>query len=167
MIDETSLKILKILQQKARIPNIEVSRLIGMAPSAVLERIRKLENQGYISGYEVRLNPERFDRSLVAFIHVMVRAAQEKDSIGNILAGMPEVQEVHFVAGDDCYLVKLRISDTAELGRILRDKILPIAGVFSTRTMPVLATLKETARIPIRQTALTGENIPEQSHKQT
>lgn len=152
MIDETSLKILRILQNKARIPNIEVSRLIGMAPSAVLERIRKLENQGYIDGYEVRLNPERFDRSQVAFIHVLVRETHEHESsTGDTLAGIPEVQEVHFIAGEDCYLVKMRVSDTAELGRILREKISPIAGVLSTRTMPVLATFKETAKIPIRQ----------------
>jgi Lrp/AsnC family transcriptional regulator, leucine-responsive regulatory protein len=152
MLDETSLKILRILQEKARIPNIEVSRLIGMAPSAVLERIRKLENLGYIDGYEVRLNPERFDRSQVAFIHVQASQTQEKDSfIGNALAEIPEVQEVHFVAGEDCYLVKIRISNTVELGRILREKISPITGVLSTRTMPVLATFKETSKIPIRQ----------------
>ena len=58
MIDETGLKILKILQEKARIPNVEVARQVNMAPSAVLERIRKLEKQGFIDGYEVRLNPK-------------------------------------------------------------------------------------------------------------
>jgi Lrp/AsnC family transcriptional regulator, leucine-responsive regulatory protein len=160
MIDEISIRILKILLEKARIPNIEVSRLIGMAPSAVLERIRKLENQGYIDGYEVRLNPERFNCSQLAFIHVLVREAQGKDSLGDVLAAIPEVQEVHFVAGGDCYLVKLRISDTVELGRIVREKILPIEGVLSTRTMPVLATFKETARIRIRQAKSEGENSP-------
>jgi len=70
MIDDISLKILKILQEKARIPNVEVARQVGMAPSAVLERIRKLENQGFIDGYEVRLNPQRFAKSLVAFLKV-------------------------------------------------------------------------------------------------
>ena len=152
MLDEISLKILKILQDKARSPNIEVSRMIGMAPSAVLERIRKLENQGYIDGYEIRLNPERFDQGQVAFIHVIVREVQEKGScLGDRLAELPEVQEVHFVAGEDCYLVKARVSDTVELGRLLREKIAPLAGVFSTRSMPVLTTFKETSRIPIRR----------------
>ena len=60
MLDSISLEILNILQEKARIPNIEVSRQVGLAPSAVLERIRKMERQGIIDGYEVRLNPERF-----------------------------------------------------------------------------------------------------------
>jgi len=157
MIDETSLRILKILQERARIPNIEVSRMIGMAPSAVLERIRKLENMGYIDGYEVRLNPKRFGHSQIAFIRVLVREVQKYDSsVGDKLAEIPEVQEVHFVAGEDCYLVKMRVSDTVELGQILREKICPIAGVLSTRTMPVLTTFKETSRIPIRQIITTG-----------
>ena len=60
MIDDISLEILKILQEKARIPNVEVARQVGMAPSAVLERIRKLEKQRIIEGYEVRLNPKIF-----------------------------------------------------------------------------------------------------------
>ena len=76
MLDEISLKILKILQKKARIPNVEVARQVDMAPSAVLERIRKLEQKGFIDGYEVRLNPEKFKRNLVAFITV-VTSAQE------------------------------------------------------------------------------------------
>jgi Lrp/AsnC family transcriptional regulator, leucine-responsive regulatory protein len=152
MLDEISFKILRILQDKARIPNIEVSRMIGMAPSAVLERIRKLENQGYIDGYEIRLNPERFDQGQVAFIRVIVREVPGKGPcLGDRLAEIPEVQEVHFVAGEDCYLVKARVSDTVELGRLLRKKIAPLAGVQSTRSMPVLTTFKETSRIPIRR----------------
>jgi Lrp/AsnC family leucine-responsive transcriptional regulator len=151
MIDETSFRILEILQERARIPNIEVSRLIGLAPSAVLERIRKLEYLGYIDGYEVRLNPKRFGRSQVAFICVLVREVQKNGScVGDRLAEIPEVQEVHFVAGEDCYLVKMRVEDMVELGRILREKILPLAGVLSTRTMPVMTTFKETIRIPVR-----------------
>ena len=72
MMDETDRKILNILQEKARIPNVDVARQVGMAPSAVLERIRKLEKNGIIDGYEVRLNPERFTRSLAAFLFVRV-----------------------------------------------------------------------------------------------
>ena len=76
MIDEISLQILKILQEKARIPNVEVARQVGMAPSAVLERIRKLEKNGYIDGYEVRLNPKRLRRDLIAFITLTISRKQ-------------------------------------------------------------------------------------------
>jgi Lrp/AsnC family leucine-responsive transcriptional regulator len=149
MIDDISLKILKILQQKARIPNTEVARQVGMAPSAVLERIRKLEKQGFIDGYEVRLNPQRFARSLVAFVTVKLKKLGEEMKVGERLSRIPEVQEVHYVAGQDAFMVKVRTADTAALGRLTRDKIAAIAAVQSTQTAIVLSTYKETARIPI------------------
>ncbi len=150
MIDEKSMEILKILQDKARIPNVEVSRQVGLAPSAVLERIRKMEKQGIIDGYEVRLNPARFAHSQISFIQVRTECnAADADSIGAQLAAIPEVQEVHFVAGEDGYLVKVRTADTVELGILLRDAIAAIDGVASTRTSTVLATFKETSKIPI------------------
>ncbi len=149
MIDDISLKILTILQQKARIPNVEVARQVGMAPSAVLERIRKLEKQGIIDGYEVRLNPERFKRGLVAFIFVRAESPMDKKLIGHTLSKLPEVQEVHFVAGEDCYLIKVRIADTNELEQLLEEKILGITSVSSVKTNIVLSTQKETSRIPL------------------
>jgi Lrp/AsnC family leucine-responsive transcriptional regulator len=149
MIDDISLKILKILQQKARIPNTEVARQVGMAPSAVLERIRKLEKQGFIDGYEVRLNPQRFARSLVAFVTVKLKKLGEEMKVGERLSRIPEAQEVHYVAGQDAFLVKVRTADTAALGRLTRDKIASIAAVQSTQTAIALSTYKETARIPI------------------
>jgi Lrp/AsnC family leucine-responsive transcriptional regulator len=149
MIDDVSLKILKILQKKARIPNVEVARQVGMAPSAVLERIRKLEKQGFIDGYEVRLNPRRFAKSLVAFVKVKLEKLDEQDKVGEVLARIPEVQEVHYVAGEDAFLVKIRAADTEALGHLTREKIACIAAVQSTQTAIALSTYKETARIPI------------------
>lgn len=148
-MDEISFKILKILQNKARIPNVEVARQVGLAPSAVLERIRKLEKQGIIEGYEVRLNPKYFTKSLVAFVTVQTEPGDTDDRVGQSLAAIESVQEVHLVAGDDAYLVKLRAADPHELGRIIRHQITKISGVQSTRTVIALETVKETARIPI------------------
>ena len=149
MIDDISLKILKILQEKARIPNVEVARQVGLAPSAVLERIRKLEKQGIIDGYEVRLNPKRFAKSLVAFVSVKLKKPADEIKVGKQLTRIPEVQEVHYVAGDDAFLVKLRVADTQSLGRLTRHKIASNAAVQSTQTSIVLSTYKETAKIPI------------------
>lgn len=149
MIDETSLKILKILQEKARIPNVEVARQVGLVPSAVLERIRKLEKQGYIDGYEVRLNPQRFKRSLVAFIQVTIEPAIDYDEIAESLLGIDGIQEIHQVAGNDGFLLKVRVADTGELGRLLSEQVGNITGIKATQTMIVMSTQKETARIPI------------------
>ena len=148
-MNDINLKILKILQEKARIPNVEIARLVGLAPSAVLERIRKLEKQGIIEGYEVRLNPKFFAKGLVAFITVKTDKSANEKEVGKKLARRPKVQEVHYVAGDDAFLVKLRGADTEEIGRLIRDTIKSIDGVQLTKTAIVLSTYKETAQFPI------------------
>lgn len=154
MIDDVSLKILKILQKKARIPNVEVARQVGMAPSAVLERIRKLEKMGIIDGYEVRLNPDRFNKSQVAFIRVHTGGQYREPALVKSLSGLPQVQEIHYVAGGDGYLLKVRETDTKALWRLVKERIAPLTGVVSTDTTIVMNTFKETARIPIDENDL-------------
>lgn len=148
MIDKISLEILKILQEKARIPNVEVSRQVGLAPSAVLERVKKLEKMGIIDGYEVNLNPEIFDRRLISFIRVKTLPGKEK-SVGDELLQIPDTQEIHFISGGDCYLVKLRCKDNEALGELLQNKIRIIDGVITTKSETVLSTVKESSRIPL------------------
>jgi Lrp/AsnC family leucine-responsive transcriptional regulator len=149
MIDVIDLKILKILQKKARIPNIEVARQVGLAPSAVLERIRKLEKKGIIKGYEVRVNPDFFGRAMVAFLTVKTNENANDAEIGKKLAHRPKVQEVHYVAGDDAFLVKVRGTDLEEIDHLIREKIKSINGVLSIKTSIAFTTYKETSRIPI------------------
>lgn len=150
MIDDIDYKILTILQEKARIPNAEVARRISMAPSAVLERIRKLEERGIIQGYEVRLNPVPFNQSLTAFVHVGLGQQNDSDC-DEALGTVSGVQDVYQVAGEDGYLLKLRVADNAELGRIVSHEIRPLAGVAWTRTSIVLNTIKETRKINLRE----------------
>ncbi|MEJ2108650.1 MAG: Lrp/AsnC family transcriptional regulator [Acidobacteriota bacterium] len=148
-IDEISLKILKILQQRARIPNVDVARQVGLAPSAVLERIRKLESQGFIDGYEVRLNPEQFSRSLIAFITAHTRKLTDVRSAGKQLAAISGIQEVHYITGEDAFLLKIRVADNRALDSFIQEEIASIKAVKSIRTAVVLSTYKETAKIPI------------------
>lgn len=152
MIDDIGFKILNILQRKARIPNVEVARQVNMAPSAVLERIRKLESQGYIDGYEVRLNPKRFNRAMVAFVFVETRDPSRRTPVAEALSRIPAIQEVHFIAGPDRFLIKLRVAGSEELNHLLQEDIGRIEGIDSTCTHIVLSTIKETANIPL------GEN---------
>ncbi len=150
MIDETSLEILKILQKKARIPNVEVSRKVGLAPSAVLERVKKMEKMGIIDGYEVTLNPELFDRSMIAYVYVSTSPKME-NTVGDELAQIADIQEVHFISGNNCYLTKVRCKNNIELGEIIQRKIGTIDGVVSTKSEVVLSTNKETSRFPLPQ----------------
>jgi len=153
MIDDNDLEILNILQQNARIANAEIARRLSMAPSAILERVRKLEARGLIRGYEARLDPEAIGLSLLAFVSVRSDAPTGETDLGERLALVPGVQEVHHIAGEDCFLVKVRTADARSLGRLLRDGIGGLGSV-RTRTTIVLETLLESARLPIpaRQT---------------
>ena len=149
MIDSKSIEILNILREKARIANVDVARQVGMAPSAVLERIRKLEKQKIIAGYEVRLDPKFFDKSLIAFITVITGENVDEIEVGKKLARRPQVQEVHYVAGEDAFLVKLRGADTEDIGHLIRETIRSIDGVRLTKTAIVMSTYKETAQFPV------------------
>ena len=148
-IDGIDATILTILQSDARTSNAEIARRVEMAPSAVLERIRKLEARGVLEGYEARVRPEAVDRGLLAYILVKTDEPYGSSQAGAALAAIPEVQEVHNVTGEYCYLVKLRASDPETLGRFCREKIGAIGSILSTNTTIVLGTLKETSTLPL------------------
>lgn len=157
MINEIDRQILMILQQNARTSNAELARQVGMVPSAVLERVRKLEERGIIEGYGVRLNGRKLGLGLLAFVFVRTDDYVKDDQTARNLAEIPEVLEVHHVAGEDCFLVKVRVEDTEQLGRILREKIAAIKSVRSTRTTIVLNTTKETQELPLGLEPAEGE----------
>lgn len=146
MIDSTDLSILNIIQNNGRISNAELARMITMAPSGVLERIKKLEKKGIILGYEVRLNHKALGVSLVTFIHIKTMESVGSTEIGRQLAGIAEIQEVHWIAGEFNYLIKAKINSTDSLTALLQ-KIGTIKGVSDSRTTLVLDTLKENQTI--------------------
>jgi Lrp/AsnC family transcriptional regulator, leucine-responsive regulatory protein len=146
MINEIDKQILNIIQKDARISNAEIARQVGLAPSAVLERVKKLEERGVIRGFETKLDAKELGYGLTAFVFVRTSFC---GSIGGILAAIPEVLEVHDIAGDDCYLLKVRAKDTDELGKFFREKLKNLPEIVSTKTTIVLQTLKETNALPI------------------
>jgi Lrp/AsnC family leucine-responsive transcriptional regulator len=146
MINEIDTKILNIIQQDARIANAEIARQVGLAPSAVLERIRKLEERGVIRGYSADIDASQIGFGLTAFVFVKTSFC---GVVGSLMAKLPEVLEVHDIAGDDCYLLKVRAKNTDELGRFFREKLKPIPEIISTKTTIVLQTLKETTALPM------------------
>lgn len=147
--DMIDLKILDLLQEDARISNVEIARRLKMAPSGILERIRKLKERGYIQEFTTRMNPKALDQGLLAFVFLKTGTATEKWDVGALAAEIPEVLEVHDIAGDDCYMLKVRTRDTDSLYQLLRDKLGKIGSVLSSRTTIVLRTVKETSKIPL------------------
>jgi len=156
MIDGIDEQILTILQNDARISNAEIARQIGLAPSAVLERLRKLEDRGIIRGYRTDIDPHAVEFGLTVF--VTVKTSECGGDAEKALVAIPEVLEVHDVAGEDSYLLKIRTKDTEALGRLLREKIKPIPNVLSTRTTVVLQTYKETNALPLEGKARKNLN---------
>jgi Lrp/AsnC family leucine-responsive transcriptional regulator len=150
--DPVDLQILEILQANARETQADIARAVGLAPSAVLERIRKLESRGVLRAYTAEVDPTALGLGLLAFVAVRTDDFVD-DGIARTLAESPEVLEVHDVAGEDCLLVKMRARDAAHLGQLIRNRIGKIPGVRSTRTTIVLETIKETPRLPVPKVA--------------
>ena len=148
-MDGRDRQILRLLQNDARISNVDLARELGVAPSAIHERLRKLERRGVIRGYHARLAPELLGAELLAFVFVQADDRPYEHSTAERLAAIPEVQEVHHIAGEDCLLVKVRCASTAALGELLQKEFGAIASVRKTRTTIVLRSMKETLDLQV------------------
>jgi Lrp/AsnC family transcriptional regulator, leucine-responsive regulatory protein len=148
-LDKTDYSILNLMQTNARISNADLARELNMAPSAVLERVKKLEQKKVILQYTTRLNPNPLHQKLLAFIFMKAGDGLGCSTSGKELAKIPEVQEVHHIAGEDCYLVKVRTTDSASLMDLMRNHFSKIPNILSTRTTIVLETVKEQQQLII------------------
>jgi|SRR3990170_3922709 len=149
MIDETDKKILNLLQENAKISNADIARKLKMAPSSVFERIKQLESKGIIVGYTTLLNCDKLCCNLIAFLFVKTSEHPGDTTLAKMIAKIPAVREVHHVAGDDCYLVKIKARDNKALSSLIKMHFGTFDKITSTRTTIVLETIKETSRINI------------------
>jgi Lrp/AsnC family leucine-responsive transcriptional regulator len=149
MLDDVDRQLLEMLQADGRTSNAELARRLSMAPSAVFERVKRLEAKGVIKGYGAHVDPRAIERSLLAYVLVRSDERTGEVSTGAALAREPEVLEVHHVAGQDSYLVKVRVKDPESLGRLLRERFGAISTVRSTQSTIALETLKETWALPV------------------
>jgi Lrp/AsnC family leucine-responsive transcriptional regulator len=148
-LDPVDTQIVTMLQANGRMSQADIARALDLAPSAVLERMRKLESRGVITGYIALVDPVAVDCGMLAFIAVRSTEPPGDERVGEALASIPEVLEVHHVAGDDCFLLKVRARDAQHISSLLRRRLGAIPELTSTRTTIVLDTLKETARLPM------------------
>ena len=148
-LDATDLKIMRLMQEKARINNADIARELGMAPSGILERVKKLENKQVILAYHAKINPVAVGQKLLSYMFIKTVDIIGDETVGKQLAEIPEVLEVHDIAGDDGYLIKVRTSDNEGLVDLMRKHLSKIGGITSTRTTIVLQTIKEEQNIVI------------------
>jgi len=157
VLDDIDRRILSLLQENARTTQADIARAVGLAPSAVLERMRKLEARGTVRGYAALLDPRAVGQGLLAFVAVQTTDRPGEVVVGRALVDVPEVLEVHHVAGDDCLLLKVRAHDPEHLSQILRERLGSLDGVRSTRTTIVLETIKERPTLPLTRPASSEE----------
>lgn len=150
-MDENDKRILSILQSDAGTSKAEIGRRVDLAPSAVFERIRKLEDRGVITGYEARLSPKAFGLDILAFVFVAHDQSPAGRKTGPQLARIPGVEEVHKVAGEDCFIAKVRARSTQDLAHLLDEHFSAIKTVRSFRTTIVLETVKESPTVMLRE----------------
>lgn len=150
-IDETNLEILRILQDDGSTTNADLSRKIGLKPPSVLQRVRKLEQSGIIKHYTAHLDAEQLGFSLTVFAQVSL-ALHQDDPIQNFVkevSQIPEVLEIHHVSGEFDFLLKIVVENMREYERLIRDHLSSIRGMGKIQSCFVLATNKNSAKLPI------------------
>lgn len=120
-LDRIDRNILNELQKDGRISNVELSKRVGLSPTPCLERVRRLERQGYIEGYAAILNPHYLDASLLVFVEITLNrgAPDVFEQFNKAVQVLEEIQECHLVSGDFDYLLKTRVSDMSAYRRLL------------------------------------------------
>lgn len=135
LLDEIGWKIVRELQDNARIPFAELGRRVGLSTPAVAERVRKLEDEGVLVGYHAEVNPEKIGYPLLAFVGVNVVGEALPRFVKKALE-CPHVLEVHRVTGAESFIIKVVVGDHAELERVL-DSLMPYV---KTTTSMVLSS---------------------------
>ena len=150
-LDRVDRRILELLRSDGRMSHAAIAKEVGLSGPAVHDRIRKLESKGVIAGYTVVLDPEAIGLPHAAFVMVTLSEGNEFAADDPIVARIceePDVLEFHRIAGEDCYLVKVRTKTNRDLEQLLR-RIRSIRGVARTRTTVVLSTELEEPTVPL------------------
>ena len=144
-------KILRQLQQKGRITYAELANRVGLSTSPCLERVKRMEREGVISGYTALLNPRYLNAGLVVFVQIrLARTAQDIfEDFKSAAAALEEVQECYLVSGNFDYLIKARVEDIDAYRKFLGETLLTLPGVLESTSYVVMELVKETMNVPI------------------
>jgi len=151
MLDKINKRILIELQNDGRVSNVELANRVNLSPAACLERVRKLNETGYILNYTAQLNPELLNVALLVFIEVVLDRTTPDvfDSFKRGVQAIPEIVECHMVAGGFDYLVKVRVKDMNAYRDFLGKSLMQLGGVRETHTYAVMEEVKNTTHLPI------------------
>ena len=151
ILDRTDRRILECLQADGRISNVQLARKVNLTPTPCIERVKRLERQGYIRGYTALLDPELVDASLLVFVEIDL-SHKSPDAFRKFreeARHLTEIMDCHLVSGNFDYLIKARVKDMKAYRRLLGDKILSLPGVSGSRSYVVMEEVKETPNLPL------------------
>jgi Lrp/AsnC family leucine-responsive transcriptional regulator len=150
-LDRIDRRILRELQIDGRISNADLAQRVGLAPTSMSDRFRRLQKQGYIKGFSAQLDPQMLGFGLLVFVEVLLDKTTPDafEKFAQAVRKSPEVLECHMVAGGFDYLIKTRLADMAAYRRFLGDVLLSFPGVKETRTYAVMEEVKNEGPLPL------------------
>jgi Lrp/AsnC family transcriptional regulator, leucine-responsive regulatory protein len=150
-LDEIDRRILRALQQDARLTTVQLAEKVGLSTTPCWNRLKRLETQGYIDGYIALINQEKLGLSETVIIEVTLDRHDEETlgRFGQLLTDLPEVIEAYLTTGDYDYLVKVAVESTAGYERFLREKLYRIPGIRHSRSSFTLRCLKKLTSIQV------------------
>lgn len=153
-LDRTDRRILAQLQDDGRMSNLKLAEAVSLSPTAVLARVQRLTRDGFIQGYEARLDPQRLGAGLLVFVEVLLDRTTPNvfDQFRAAVQVHPEILECHMVAGGFDYLVKTRVADMAAYRRFAGSVLWQLPGVRETRTYAVMEEVKSSTKLHIPAT---------------
>ena len=150
-LDQTDKYILKILQEQGRISNVDLAKQVHLSPTPCLERVRRLEKEGFIEKYVALSNPSKLGLGISAFIEVTLTNTATKDlqEFGREMKRLPEVVACHMVAGGFDYLIQIRVADMSGYQQFLGEKLGTLPLVSQTHTYVVIEEVKSETALPV------------------
>ena len=151
-MDRTDRKILSILQEDGRIANLKLAEAVALSPTAVLARVQRLTREGFILGYEARLNPLKLGAGMLVFVEVLLDRTTPNvfDQFKAAVQVHPEIMECHMVAGGFDYLLKTRSADMNAYRVFAGNVLWQLPGVRETRTYAVMEEVKHSNHLHLR-----------------
>ena len=151
-LDKTDIKILDILQNDGRISNIKLAEAVNLSATAALARVQKLAKDGFILGYEAKLNPEMLNASFVIFVEILLDKTTPNvlEEFSGAVMQYPEIVECHMTSGGFDFVVKIRCANMEEFRKISGQILWRLPGVKETRSYPVMEVIKESSKIYLK-----------------
>lgn len=151
-IDRIDKNILSELQKDGRLSNVELSKRVGLSPTPCLERVKRLESDGYILGYKAILNPAKLDAALLVFVEITLTKTSPDvfNDFAKAVQLVDVIHECHLVSGNYDFLLKTRVSDMSAYRELLGETLLRLPSVSESRTYVVMDEIKSSNMLPIK-----------------